>query len=184
MSLTSLSAGVLPLFWSAATIAAFWLAGQLISRILCRRLETRAAKTAWQWNDLLIEALRRGIPVWSGLAGVYVALGFWPLSEYFQRAFGNLTYTLIWLSVTFIAAGLAGKLVVLYSRRFQHALPVTSVTENLAKIVIIGLGALMILNGLGISITPLLTALGVGGLAGALALQDTLDRKSGGGGKG
>jgi small-conductance mechanosensitive channel len=35
-------------------------------------------------------------------------------------------------------------------------------------------GALVLLGGLGISITPVLTALGVGGLAVALALQDTL----------
>ena len=36
------------------------------------------------------------------------------------------------------------------------------------------LGLLVLLNLLGISITPILTALGVGGLAVALALQDTL----------
>ena len=36
------------------------------------------------------------------------------------------------------------------------------------------MGVLILLGTLGISITPLLTALGVGGLAAALALQDTL----------
>ena len=40
--------------------------------------------------------------------------------------------------------------------------------------VIPGLGGLVLLNSLGVAITPLLTALGVGGLAVALALQDTL----------
>ena len=35
-------------------------------------------------------------------------------------------------------------------------------------------GSLVVLHDLGISITPMLTALGVGGLAVALALQDTL----------
>ena len=39
---------------------------------------------------------------------------------------------------------------------------------------VFGLGVLLILSNLGISITPLLTALGVGSLAVALALQDTL----------
>lgn len=174
MLLTALPQWALSLIWSAATIAASWLAGQLISRVLCRRLETWAAKTAWQWDELLVQALRRGIPLWSLLGGVYIALGFWALPEHFQRVLGSLTYVLIWLSVTFIAAGLAGKLILLYSKQFQHALPVTSVTENIARILIIALGMLMILNGLGISITPILTALGVGGLAVALALQDTL----------
>ena len=41
---------------------------------------------------------------------------------------------------------------------------------NLARIVIVSVGVLVILQSLGISITPLLTALGVGGLAVSLAL--------------
>src|SRR4029079_4930090 len=39
---------------------------------------------------------------------------------------------------------------------------------------ILRIGALVMLDSLGVQITPLLTALGVGGLAVALALQDTL----------
>ena len=54
------------------------------------------------------------------------------------------------------------------------ALPTTTLTENLVRIVVVILGLLVILAGLGLSITPMLTALGVGGLAVALALQDTL----------
>jgi small-conductance mechanosensitive channel len=47
-------------------------------------------------------------------------------------------------------------------------------TQNIASLVVVGVGLLVLLNSLGVSITPLLTALGVGGLAVALALQDTL----------
>jgi small-conductance mechanosensitive channel len=47
-------------------------------------------------------------------------------------------------------------------------------TKNVTRLVILVLGGLVILNGLGVSITPLLTALGVGGLAVALALQEPL----------
>ncbi|MBI4003983.1 MAG: mechanosensitive ion channel family protein [Candidatus Omnitrophica bacterium] len=171
---TQLPPWVLALASSLATVLVAWFIGKLAGGILCRRLEAWTANTAWQWDDLVIQALRRGIPIWSLLVGAYIATGFWSLPEHFQQVLGVLTYVLIWLSVTFVAAGLAGKLILVYSRQFQHALPVTSVTENIVKIIIIGLGALMILNGLGISITPLLTALGVGGLAVALALQDTL----------
>ena len=39
---------------------------------------------------------------------------------------------------------------------------------------VVALGALVVLNGLGVSITPMLTAMGVGGLAVALALQEPL----------
>jgi small-conductance mechanosensitive channel len=41
-------------------------------------------------------------------------------------------------------------------------------------VVVWTIGGLVLLNSLGVAITPLLTALGVGGLAVALALQDTL----------
>ena len=50
----------------------------------------------------------------------------------------------------------------------------SSIISNLLAIGIWIFGGLFTLNSLGISITPLLTALGVGGLAVALALQDTL----------
>ncbi len=45
---------------------------------------------------------------------------------------------------------------------------------NLTRLLVFLIGTLIILQSLNISITPILTALGVGGLAVALALQDTL----------
>ncbi|KPK71691.1 hypothetical protein AMJ87_06975, partial [candidate division WOR_3 bacterium SM23_60] len=53
-------------------------------------------------------------------------------------------------------------------------LPSASLFINLTRIVVFAIGILIILQSLGISITPLVTALGIGGLAVALALQPTL----------
>jgi len=50
----------------------------------------------------------------------------------------------------------------------------TSMFANLSKALVFVIGFLIILQTLGLSITPILTALGVGGLAVALALKDTL----------
>ena len=52
--------------------------------------------------------------------------------------------------------------------------PATSMLVNIARGVVLMIGALAILSVFGISVTPVLTALGVGGLAVSLALQDTL----------
>jgi small-conductance mechanosensitive channel len=49
-----------------------------------------------------------------------------------------------------------------------------TLTEVLVSIVVGLIGLLMLLKALAVDITPILTALGVGGLAVALALQDTL----------
>ena len=172
--LNHLPAWMYQLLWSFLTVAVICLMGQFLTHTVCRRLSAWAAKTAWKWDELVVEAIRRGLPFWSLLFGVYVATGFWQFSPHLLDTIGRALHVLFWLSLTLVTAGLAGQLVSSYGSQFQQAMPVTSLTQNLARILIVILGGLMILNGMGISIAPLLTALGVGGLAVALAFQDTL----------
>ena len=172
--LSSLPVWVYRLAWSILTVGVAYLVGQRVKRMVSQWLTAWAAKTAWRWDDVLVDALRRGVPLWSLLIGCYLAIGLWTLPPPLLTTITRALYVLSWLSVTVVAAGLAGKLVALYGNQSQQALPVTSLTEHIAKTAIVVFGLLMILHGLGISITPLLTALGVGGLAVALALQDTL----------
>lgn len=56
----------------------------------------------------------------------------------------------------------------------QGAFPAASILANMIEAATYMTGSLIILQTFGTSITPVLTALGVGGLAVALALQDTL----------
>ena len=76
--------------------------------------------------------------------------------------------------MTLAVARIASESVDAYSAILAPALPVSSLTRNIAWSLIAVLGVLVILNGLGLSITPMITALGVGGLAVALALQEPL----------
>jgi small-conductance mechanosensitive channel len=70
--------------------------------------------------------------------------------------------------MTLVCSRLAGASVKLYTGA------ATSLAENLARLTIFLLGAIIIMDTLGVSVLPILTALGVGGIAIALALQDTL----------
>lgn len=160
--------------FSLLAIVGSYALGQFVKSVVCRRLALLAQKTPWQWDVVVVEGLRKGVPFWSFLLGVYVALGFWQLPVHLSETLSKILFVLIALSATVLLAEIAGKLIVLYGGKVQQAMPVTSLTQNITKIIIVSLGVLMILNGLGISITPILTALGVGGLAVALALQDTL----------
>ncbi|MBI3996763.1 MAG: mechanosensitive ion channel family protein [Candidatus Omnitrophica bacterium] len=160
--------------WSLIALLAIYLIGRFLARTVCRRLSAWAEKTAWKWDEVAVEMLRKGIPMWSLLFGLYIALDFWSLPEHVHKILNNVIYVLGWTSVTLLFADLAGRLTLLYSAQFQHALPVTSLTRNIASLLVLILGGLTILHGLGVSIVPLLTALGIGGLAVALALQDTL----------
>lgn len=160
--------------FSMVALLGSYLAGQFIKGVVCRRLASIAKKTTWQWDEVVIGAIRKAVPFWSVLLGLYIALGFWPLPPHLATTLTNALFVLVALSATFLAAGITGNLTVLYGSKIQQALPITSLTQNITRIVIVAIGLLMILNGLGISIAPILTALGVGGLAVALALQDTL----------
>jgi small-conductance mechanosensitive channel len=59
-------------------------------------------------------------------------------------------------------------------QRLNIPISTTALAGGALKGTVIAIGLLVILDILGISVAPLLTALGVGGLAVALALQDTL----------
>ena len=160
--------------FSVVALLGSYLVGQFIKGVVCRKLAAIAKKTTWQWDEVVIGAIRKAAPFWSVLLGLYIALGFWPGPAHLSNTLTSVLFVLVALSATLLAAGIMSKLVVLYGSTFQQALPITSLTQNITRIVIVAIGLLMILNGLGISIAPILTALGVGGLAVALALQDTL----------
>jgi small-conductance mechanosensitive channel len=78
------------------------------------------------------------------------------------------------LSLTFAAAALGSSLLGHYGERADATLIGTSLSQNILRLVLLSMGGLLVLSNLGISITPLITALGVGSLAVALALQPTL----------
>jgi small-conductance mechanosensitive channel len=83
-------------------------------------------------------------------------------------------------SLTLMCMRLVGDIVRLYGDHIPGAVPVTTLSRNLAQIVVVILGISAILWHFDLSVAPLLTALGVGGLAVALALQDTLSNVFGG----
>ncbi|MBU2568358.1 MAG: mechanosensitive ion channel family protein, partial [Elusimicrobia bacterium] len=82
---------------------------------------------------------------------------------------------IIWvISLTIVAAKIASGIIKSYSDTLKTTTPITSLTTNVVNIIVFIIGFLILMNLLGISITPIITALGIGGLAVALALQDTL----------
>jgi len=76
--------------------------------------------------------------------------------------------------ITFMGMRAAGKIIRRSLAVTGSTMPATSVLVNITRGAILVIGALAILSVFDISITPVLTALGVGGLAVSLALQDTL----------
>lgn len=148
------------------------LVGLLIERLFASKLHKRAQKTTAAWDDILVESMKGFVVLWFFLVGLAVVLKLVPLGpepvRIIQRGIGILGI----LSGVFFFARLARKTIYVYVDRILEV--PTSIFKNFASVVIYLLGFLIALDYMGVSITPLITALGVGGLAVALALQDTL----------
>ena len=155
-------------------VALAYLIGRVGRHMVTTQLGALVRRTSGRWDDEAVDAVARRVPFWSLLVGIYVAAGFWILAPNIATALEKSLYVAAAASLTFLASEVLVKLVRMHGPSIDPALPTTTITENLIRIVVVMLGVLVILNGLGLSITPVLTALGVGGIAVALALQDTL----------
>ncbi len=146
----------------------------VIKRILLVRLEHLAKKTTVSADDIIIRALKGVVLLWGILIGILIALQVVTIPENIRNTLWSMTTVAILFSVTIFFANVLGEFVVSYTAKYSETLPSTSIFRNITRLVILIIGFLIILQTIGISISPLLTALGVGGLAVALALQDTL----------
>ena len=164
----------MPAAWTAATIGGLWMVGRLVSLLVAGRLAKAATATKGEWDDVVVRAISSRIPLWSVLAGSFLSLSYWPLSDRWVGLASTLLSTVWVASLTFAAASIASRLVVIYGAHAMPGVTVSGLTQNIVRLVILLFGVLAILNGFGIEIRPMLAALGVGGLAVALALQEPL----------
>jgi small-conductance mechanosensitive channel len=148
--------------------------GLLIKKMIFNRFIRWAKKTSTQLDDIFIQATKSPLTVVCLMLALYFALQFSKLPENIVGVVSKSILILGIISVVLALANLSSGLIKFYASRIDSALPVTSLTQNIARIFVFSIGTLIILNSLGISITPILATLGVGGLAVALALQDTL----------
>lgn len=158
----------------AALVAGGILLGLVFNRFILWELKRIASRTKWEGDEILVDAMRGAPVLWFLLAGVYGALEYVQIAPAVEAILKKCLLVLAILSVTWVGARTVAGFVQLYSRRVGGVLLSTSMFANLTKAIVVLIGFLIILQSLGISIAPLLTALGVGGLAVALALQDTL----------
>jgi len=161
---------ILPLAFFAGSI----LAGLVFEKTVLRKLKKIAEKTKWKGDEIVISELRGKTFFWFVIAGIYLAILNIPIREDIFNILQKILLVIVIASVTIVFARIAVGFVNSYAGKAQGVLPLTSISSNLVNVLILATGILIILQSLGISITPMLTAFGVGGLAVALALQDTL----------
>lgn len=169
--------------WLAPMITIFIgvAAGWIFKTFLKARISRLIEKSKWQGDDLIFQSVQSHIIYWFFLIALYMALNGLDVegssldsfSQYISYI-SKITMMLLILSVTMVISKISVGMMELWALSKGTAFPSTAIFTNLARIIIIMIGVLIILQSFGLSITPLLTAFGVGGLAVSLALKDTL----------
>src|SRR5262250_1160373 len=161
------------LAWPAIAFGVATLVALLLRALLLSLLR--------RWTDgwsSLLQAVRLPSILWSIVLGLWagneVARQTESLPQRLSGQFGTLLEVAVIISVTFTVSNTLTTLVRGASERRALALAITGLGQAVVRGVVFIIGLLVLLGALGIQITPILTALGVGGLAVALALPDTL----------
>ncbi|HET9080841.1 MAG TPA: mechanosensitive ion channel family protein [Trebonia sp.] len=141
-------------------------------RVILTKLQRKAADTKWR---AVVTSFLRTVAPWCAAASfAWGAVLVLPFTSGYRHDLDQALVALIVVVVSIGGAKIAGEAV--HAGAVSHAGTSGSATifVSITRIIVWTIGALVLLDSLGIAITPLLTALGVGGLAVALALQDTL----------
>jgi len=148
--------------------------GIVVIRVLFDKLlRIVAGKTNIAYS--LLKQTFRGIPTLLGiLIGLYAATEILAIPPHPLLFLQRLFHSLVILSLTLLIARLASGYLKQKFGKTSGAFASTSILATTIDLAVYTIGILFLLESFGVAISPLLTALGVGGLAVALALQDTL----------
>ena len=154
-----------------AYVVGGYVCGLLFQVLFVHRLYKWSEKTNWKWDDILIKALGNMPIIWFVILGGFFAIWDNHIGNDYYPVYYNTLMTIFLLTVTVVIARLASGAI---QRIPTERLPSTSLFVNGSKFLIYIIGFIIILQNLNVEITPMITALGIGGLAVALALEETL----------
>src|SRR5580704_10794230 len=148
------------------------LGGLVVRIFLFRAIRAWAAESESKLVDMIVDSIP--VVLWSLILGLHLATQNSDLPKAYVRYLPR-TLAVLWIvSLTIAFSRLAGNAVGFYGGRVTGAQSVTSLTRKLAQLAVVAFGLAWLLRVFDVTLTPILTTLGVGGLAVALALQDTL----------
>jgi len=163
-----------PTTFSMIAVAALLIAAVVVGFIVNRILHHWTNTLQNSWGELFF-ALFESLPIpLLILAALYLSLYMFPLPRLYERIGTKSILALTILVLVYFPA----KVSILFLRRFGQKNPglqqVAQPVTFLVRVLFALLAVIILLENLGISLTAVWTTLGVGSVAVALALQDTL----------
>ena len=167
-----------PAFIYAPVIYFAWVSMLLfIKKIVFVRIERLASRTRSKLDDILLSALNFPLVLLIFVSGIFILEKFSPVftgSELSRYALVGLKTTTV-IAIIMFMDRLFNNLIQTYSHKIDILKTSGGVARTFVRIIVTGLGLLILLDSFGVSITPVLASLGIGSLAVALALQPTLE---------
>ena len=155
------------------------LAGIVFSQLVSASFRKVAARMSGGYGPLIKHAFTGLSSLWGIPVGGYAAsylLTFYsvPITPAIQYILEMFFRFLLFFFLTITGARFISAFVIYKVQKIAGNFASTTISGNAIELITYVFGFTLMLHSFGITITPLLTALGVGGLAVALALQDTL----------
>ncbi len=167
-----------PALLGPTTLVAWLVTLWLVKRFVFHRLKKWASKKTSQWDDALIKLLLTELSLPVDLlivaSGLAIFTQFLPLSDRLDKASLMALQGCVVLACVLLVDRVLRIVVTRYATKGVWGQMSHGVLKGLVRGFVIGIGILIFLDLIGISITPILASLGIGSLAVALALQDTL----------
>lgn len=163
---------------ATAVLAVAYLILAVLRRVVARRLEVLAARTETDWDDLAAEIVRRTRPYFLAAIAIYAATRVLAPPPQVGRILGAAA-----VIVVLLQAGVWGNGIIGFGA--EHYIRTRSSTDSgtrttiravgyAGRFVLWGLLVVTALQNFGINVTALVTGLGIGGIAIALAVQNIL----------
>ena len=161
----------------------FWVTSLLVvKKVFYTKVHLFAQKTKIKIDDVFINALDLPLTLLIFVGGVFVIenLFSFNMDTELLRLVDIVFKATAIIAVIIFFDKLFRGLINTYSEKIHILKQSGGMIHLIARIIVIGLGLLILMDNFGISITPILASLGVGSLAVALALQPTLENFFGG----
>ncbi|MDR3564555.1 MAG: mechanosensitive ion channel family protein [Negativicutes bacterium] len=157
---------------------AAYIISVVVGIIILRFVFSKLLKVVARMTNMsypLLQQTFRGIPTLLGmLIGLYAVMEILTIPPRPLLFLQSLFHSLVIMSLTLMVAHLGSGYLKQKLGKTSENFASTSILATTIDLTVYAIGILILLESFGVSISPLITALGVGGLATALALQDTL----------
>lgn len=160
--------------------------GKITYYVIKNFVKVLTKKTGTVADDMLIEVCEHPAIFLIFIFGFYIAYKTLTLSEAIELTFFNIVLVMLIVNLTWfftrLIDGLIKYYLVPFSKKTQTDLDdaLIPILRKLSKVVLIFIAAIIVLDKFGYNVASLVAGLGIGGLAVALAAQETLSNVFGG----